>query len=99
VMDRVPRVFALDQNYPNPFNPSTSIRYSIPERSRVHLAVFSVLGEQVAELVNREQAAGWNEVMWNANVASGLYLYRFEAASVRDPGKRFVQVRKMLLIR
>jgi hypothetical protein len=99
VMDRVPRVFALDQNYPNPFNPSTSIRYSIAERSRVHLAVFSVLGEQVAELVNREQAAGWNEVIWNANVASGLYLYRFEAASVRDPGKRFVQVRKMLLIR
>jgi hypothetical protein len=95
----VPEEFALEQNYPNPFNPSTTIRYSIPTRSRVRLAVFNLLGQQVAELANEEMSAGSFERVWNANVASGLYFYRIEAVSMADPGKRFVDVKKMVLVR
>ncbi|MDD1750863.1 MAG: choice-of-anchor D domain-containing protein [Methanothrix sp.] len=95
----IPTVFTLNQNYPNPFNPSTTLRYGLPSRSRVRLIVYDILGRIVADLVNAEVAPGWNQVVWNANVASGLYFYRIEAISVSDPNRRFVDVRKMLLLK
>jgi photosystem II stability/assembly factor-like uncharacterized protein len=88
----------LVQNYPNPLNPTTTIQYSLQSRSNVRLVVYNILGQIVADLVNTEQAAGWNQVVWNANVASGLYFYRIEAVSISD-GKRFVDVKKMLLLK
>jgi photosystem II stability/assembly factor-like uncharacterized protein len=91
--------YNLGQNYPNPFNPSTKIRFSIPARSRVRLTIFNLLGQQVAELANEEMGAGNFERVWNANVASGLYFYRLEAVSVSNPSKRFVDVKKMVLVR
>lgn len=94
-----PVTFKLSQNYPNPFNPSTTLSYGLPTRSHVKLQVYNLLGQVVADLVNNEQAAGWNQVAWNANVASGLYFYRLEAVSVTDPGKRFVDVKKMILLK
>jgi hypothetical protein len=95
----IPRNALLFQNYPNPFNPSTTIRFSIPERSRIHVTIFNLLGQQVAELANEEMNAGNFERIWNANVASGLYFYRLEAVSVSNPSKRFVDVKKMVLVR
>ena len=94
-----PIQFQLFANYPNPFNPSTTIQFSVPLRSRVHLIIFNILGQQVAELANEEMGVGSYERIWNANVASGLYFYRLEAVSVSDPGKRFVDVKKMVLLK
>jgi hypothetical protein len=95
----VTMVFTLEQNYPNPFNPSTTIRYGLPSRSSVRLEVTNTLGQEVAVLTNGEQEAGYHEVKWRANVASGFYLFRIEAVSMTDPNNRFVQVKKMLLLR
>lgn len=95
----VPEVFTLEQNYPNPFNPSTTIRFCVPTRGHVRLAIYDILGRPVAELANEEMSAGSYERTWNSNVASGLYFYRIEAVSVADPGKRFVDVKKMVLLR
>jgi hypothetical protein len=95
----IPKAYTLYQNYPNPFNPSTVIRFGIPTRSRVRLSIYNLLGQQVTELVNQELNAGYFEKSWNAVVASGLYLYRVEAISVNDPNRKFVSVKKMLLLR
>jgi hypothetical protein len=95
----MPTRFELNQNFPNPFNPSTTLRYGLPMDSRVKFHVYNVLGQQVAELVNAEQSAGWYQATWNANVASGVYIYRLEAISSSDPNKRFVDVKKMILMR
>jgi predicted peptidase len=95
----VPTEMESSQNYPNPFNPSTRIQFSVPTRSRVRLTIFNLLGQQVAELANEEMSAGSFERIWNANVASGLYFYRLEAVSVTDPSKRFVDVKKMILLK
>ncbi len=95
----IPTEFSLQQNYPNPFNPSTAIAYALPTRSFVRLSVINALGQILVDLVNGEQSAGWNQVVWNANASSGLYLYRLEAVSLSDPSKRFVETRKMLLLK
>jgi hypothetical protein len=89
----VPSVYALEQNYPNPFNPSTLIRYSIPQDGMVNLAVYSLLGEKIATLVNEVQKAGRHEISFDASLlASGIYFYRIEAGS-------FTSVKKMLLLK
>jgi hypothetical protein len=96
---KIPTNYFLYQNFPNPFNPATAINYSLPTRSRVHLFVYNILGQIVSNLVNTEQQAGIQSVVWDANVASGLYFYRLEAASLDNPSKRFVETKKMILLR
>lgn len=95
-----PRVFALRDNYPNPFNPSTTIRYELPVASSVRLTVIDMLGRTVATLVDRMEYAGVRSAVWEAaGCASGVYYCRIEAAAVGDPGRSFMQVKKLLLVR
>ena len=95
----VPDHFELSQNYPNPFNPSTMIRYALPYRSIVRIRIYNTLGQLVSQLVSGEQAAGFGEAVWNATVPSGMYFYRIEAVSVSNPQIKFVDVKKMLLLK
>jgi hypothetical protein len=80
---QLPTEFSLSQNYPNPFNPSTTIAYSLPERSIVTLKIYDLLGKEVAALVNSEiVTAGNHEEQWNAaNMPSGVYFYRLTSGS------------------
>jgi hypothetical protein len=72
----IPGTLQLEKNYPNPFNPSTTIRYGLPNRSHVTLAVFNTLGQQVALLENGEQEAGYHEVKFDGNgLGTGVYFY------------------------
>lgn len=90
--------YLLMQNYPNPFNPSTTITYSIPERSNVRLSIFNTLGQRVTELVNDTKEAGTYEQTYNASqLSSGIYFYRIEATSVSN-SKTFVETKKMVLM-
>jgi hypothetical protein len=74
--------FALEQNYPNPFNPSTTIKYSLPENSFVKLALFNLLGEEVAILVNETKEAGAYSLSFDASdLPSGTYIYQLQAGS------------------
>jgi len=81
----LPDEFALHGSYPNPFRGNTTIEYELPEKAHVRIAVFNVLGQEVAVLVDEEQAAGRYDVRWDgrgmtgAPVASGVYIYRIEA--------------------
>ncbi len=88
-----PSTFSLEQNYPNPFNPSTTIRFSIPVETDVHLNVYNALGQVVAEMVNERLKEGYHEVNFDAtNLTSGIYFYRLEA-------DKFVDVKKMIIIK
>ena len=89
----IPIIYALEQNYPNPFNPSTTIKYSIPEEGFVKLAVYNMLGEEVAILVNAQQKAGRYEYNFDASgLASGVYVYRIESSN-------FVSAKKLMLMK
>ena len=95
----VPQRFELSQNYPNPFNPSTTLKFALPIRSQVTLAIYNLLGQKIAVLEEGEMPAGFHSVEWSPNVASGVYFYRLEAASSSDAGNHFVQVKRMLLVK
>jgi len=88
-----PNDYELDQNFPNPFNPSTTIRFSIPESELVSIKIYNSIGEQVAELVNRELLAGSYSVEWNAeNNPSGVYFYTLTS-------QNFNTTKKMILLK
>jgi hypothetical protein len=90
---RIPSAVSLSQNYPNPFNPSTTIQYSLPQRSSVTLTVFNTLGQAVAMLVQGEREAGCHEVQFDASgLPSGVYFYRMLA---RD----FIETKRLLLLK
>jgi photosystem II stability/assembly factor-like uncharacterized protein len=85
--------FILEQNYPNPFNPTTTIRYSLPEKQLVTLRIYNSLGEMVSELVNEVKEAGIYEIEFNASgFPSGIYFYRIISG-------KFIETRKMILLR
>jgi hypothetical protein len=93
----VPGEFTLKQNYPNPFNPSTTIEYALPSESLVNIAVYNLLGQKVAELVNETQQAGYYTLNWNAsNIASGVYIYRMEATGKNG---NFIENKRMILLK
>ena len=68
---------------PNPFNFSTTIRFSLPQRSHVTLKVFDVLGREVATLVDGEMEAGEHSVPFTAEgIPGGVYIVQMSADKV-----------------
>jgi hypothetical protein len=89
----LPTAFTLNQNYPNPFNPSTTIRFALPHTTLVTLIVYNMLGQQVAQLVNDQQQAGYHDAVFRGDgLASGMYFYKLVAGD-------FVQTKKLLLLK
>jgi len=76
-----PTTFDMSQNYPNPFNPTTTIQYSVPEPSRVHLRVVDMLGRLVATVVD-------------GTVQPGVHLYTFDASTL--PSGQYLAVVTMV---
>ena len=88
----IPEKFSLS-NFPNPFNPSTTIVVRIPQRQRVQLKVFDLLGREIATLLDEDLPAGTRLVHWNTmNNPSGIYI-----AQVRTD--REVNNLKMVLLK
>ena len=85
---KLPLAFDLQQNYPNPFNAMTTIHYVLPKSTHVMVAVYDVLGQKVAELVNEEKQAGVHHLQFNAgNLSNGIYFYRLQAAGHNETRK------------
>ncbi len=78
------RVLGFDQNFPNPFSQATTLRYSLPQTMQVRLAVYDLLGREVALLVDAQQEAGIHTVKFDAgNLPAGVYLARIELDFLR----------------
>jgi len=91
--DALPTEFSISANYPNPFNSETVLKYGLPEGSMVKLAIYDLLGREIAVLAEGYQTTGYHRAVWQAgDMPSGIYFYRFEAG-------KFSQAGKMLLIK
>ncbi len=105
----LPREYSMGQNYPNPFNPITRFSFSLPFQSDVNIKVYSVLGQEVATLVDAVEPAGTYSAQWDGKnaqgigVGSGMYYVKMTASGLmKRHGARdsdFSSVRKILLLK
>lgn len=83
----LPGEFAIS-NYPNPFNPSTTISYNVAHTGLVNIAVYDLLGRNVATLVQQEMQSGARTTQWSGkdeqgnDLASGIYLAQLRSGGV-----------------
>jgi uncharacterized Ntn-hydrolase superfamily protein len=90
----LPHEFSLYQNYPNPFNPVTTITFDLAKPSTVKLAVYDIVGNEIAVLINNLSfPAGNFEFTFDAsNLSSGVYVYKLIS-------NNFTASRKMAVIK
>jgi len=94
----LPNLIALRQNSPNPFNAATQIEYGLDKDEIVQLAVYNILGQLVATLVDGFQPGGLHTVTWDGRndhgneTPSGIYFARLTTVGV-------MMTRKMVLLR
>jgi hypothetical protein len=67
---------------PNPFNPVTRLEFTLAQAGPVRLAVYDLLGREVAVLLDGTCAAGARSLAFDAAaLASGVYFARLETAA------------------
>jgi len=94
----LPDDFVLYQNYPNPFNSRTMIKYWLPRKTHVEIAVYNILGREVKTLVDADLSQGYQTATWDGSntdgrpAASGIYFYKIKTGDA-------VQTRKMILLK
>ncbi|MDX1531029.1 MAG: T9SS type A sorting domain-containing protein [Rhodothermales bacterium] len=68
------------RNHPNPFAGTTRLTYHVPQQAHVRLAVYDVLGREVAVLVDEVRPEGEGTAVFRAmDLPGGVYFYRLEA--------------------
>jgi len=103
--DKIPSIIELNQNYPNPFNPETIIEYTVHMASNITIVIYSITGERVVTLIDKNHDAGVYPISWMAidshgnRVPSGIYFCRIKAKSLSGEGAEEKQTKKMIFIR
>ncbi len=98
ILGMQPNEYVLSQNYPNPFNPSTTIRFTLPEKAHVKLVIYNVMGQRIRTLIDVEKKPDTYRTTWDGRdsfgnlVATGVYFYQLDT-------KNSVITKKMLLIK
>ncbi|MFC1572707.1 fibronectin type III domain-containing protein [Candidatus Eisenbacteria bacterium] len=88
----------LLSNSPNPFGDRTTIRFELPERMAVTLALYDICGRRVRLLLHEDLDRGAHGVLWDGltpagyPAASGVYFYQLD-------GGGHTTIRQLLLLR
>jgi hypothetical protein len=95
IASEIPSSCTLMQNYPNPFNPTTTVGYAVSGLGSnwVRLAVYDLLGREVAVLLDERKSPGTYQVAFDGSkLSSGVYIYRLTAGNYVD-SKRMILVK------
>lgn len=83
--------FVLADNIPNPFVESTEIRYTLSKRTRVDLAVYDIMGSEVAVLVAERQEPGEYAATFSAkDLPGGIYFYKMRTSTGSQTKKMYL---------
>jgi hypothetical protein len=91
-----PMSFGLFQNYPNPARDATVIKFALPARGEVELAVYDLSGRRVATVAKEARDAGVYEQDYDLTddggkaLPAGVYLYRLTAGADASTKKMVV---------
>ncbi|MBM4403264.1 MAG: T9SS type A sorting domain-containing protein [Candidatus Cloacimonetes bacterium] len=94
----IPLVTALLNAYPNPFNPSTAIRYSLKEATKVNVVIFNLKGQVIRHFKTDHATPGFYQFVWDGKdskgnaVSSGVYFYRMTAG-------KYTSTKKLMLVK
>ena len=85
----VPGTHVLTQAYPNPFNPQASFSLSVAAAQHVEIALYDVVGRQVATLFSGQMEEGQARAFTidGANLPSGSYYYRAIGQTFAETGR------------
>lgn len=82
----------LGQNYPNPFTRLSHIPFTLNERGRVHMGVFSMDGKNIVNIINRKMDAGSYQAELKSDLlAPGSYVVVLEVSGVKKQIRVIVQ--------
>ena len=71
----LPRELTLSSARPNPAQGPVTIEWGLPQRGGADVRIYDLLGREVVRLADGAPApAGWHQVRWDADVASGVYV-------------------------
>jgi hypothetical protein len=92
----------LIYNYPNPFNPTTTIKFTLKEDSKVCIKVYNIKGEVVRTLIDDHLSTANHEIIWDGKdetgkqVGSGLYFYKMIS---KGNNYKNISTKKMILLK
>lgn len=98
---RLPADYYVSENYPNPFNPTTTIEYSIRNRSNLLVTMSNSLGENIIESnFDNIKPGNYQFKIDGSKLSSGIYFVNF---SFKDSESKkqiiYQQTNKILLLK
>ena len=91
--NQLPTGYIVSDNFPNPFNPRTRIGITLPNREKVKVEVFNLLGQSAADVIEQTFDAGTNYIDIELNgLPNGFYISRI---TISD---KYTVVKKLMLI-
>jgi hypothetical protein len=89
-----PASSAMIRVYPNPFHASTQIRYALQEEAKVQITIYTLLGQKVGVLEDKDRGPGTYTLTWDGTdgsgnaLAGGSYICCIQAG----PHREFVKI-------
>ena len=72
----LPKKFELSQNDPNPFKVKTTIKYSVPYKTKVVIMINNSEGHVIQKIISKNQEAGIYEIeFFTDGLPKGCYFY------------------------
>jgi choice-of-anchor B domain-containing protein len=85
--------FTLDAAYPNPTTGALTVPFLLADDARVRIALFDVLGREVAVLTDEFRNAGPHSISFDgSNLSAGAYFYRLEVEGAGSPQTRSLTI-------
>ncbi len=83
--------------YPNPFSNTIHIEYYLNETANVNISVYNSVGQEIATLMNRQQAAGKQNLQFDGSkLQQGIYNLKI---MVSNGNNKFSEIRKIVLMK
>ncbi len=79
----IPKGYDLVVSYPNPSNPTVMLLYSVPTSFNISIKMFNVLGQEVANIIDKQMAPGnYSSTLETDKFATGVYFLRLSTPKV-----------------